>query len=135
MKTKILFIALAIVCSSLGIASAQKEEKVYHYCLSSSVSEKKVYVSTVLTSTKNREGYFNPDNISLNNQWHEKLEFLGLAKGVSYSSNTSNNYQVWNSDYDHVDKSRQDEIYDYKKRGYEITYVDNFYYRQEKTKY
>jgi hypothetical protein len=115
MKTKILFIALAIVCSSLGIASAQKEQKVYNYSLSASSTDKKIYV--------------NPSIQSLDRQWHKKLEFLGLAQGGSYSSY---NTRDWWPDYDHVDKSRQDEIYDYKKKGYEITYIDDFYYRKEK---
>lgn len=133
MKTKILFIAVAIVCSSLGVASAQKEQKVYNYSLSASSNDKKIYVSPVLTSTTNSiiesDGYLNPSIQSLDRQWHKKLEFLGLAQGVSYSSY---NTRDWWHDYDHVYDSRQDEISRYKKNGYEITYIDDFYYRKEK---
>ena len=60
MKTKILFIALAIVCSSLGFASAQKETKVYSYGWAYSYKHKVIYVSAIVSGVENSTRYYSP---------------------------------------------------------------------------
>jgi len=127
MKTKILFIALAIVCSSLGIASAQKEKSVYAVAISRGDTKTGIYISQVISSTMNKPGYINPQNFSFKLQWEKKLEMIDVSS--TYLSWFGCD---WNEDYEYVSKYREDKIYEYKKQGLPIHYVENFSFRQEK---
>ena len=126
MKTKILFFALAIVCSSLGFTSAQKEKKVYNFAYAYSYEKKIIYVSCIVSGVKESKTYFDANETGLNNQWYDKLKTF-LDKTYDYTR------EVWVfGDYDNVDERRTKTIGHYKEEGFSIRYVDDFYYRQPK---
>ena len=126
MKTKILFIALTIVCSSLGIASAQTEKRVYNFAYAYSYEKKMIYVSCMTRGVMDSKTYFDASDTEVKTQWREKLRTF-LENSYDYT------IEVWLfRDYDMVDDRRTKIIGDFKEKGFSVRYVDDFYYRQSK---
>jgi hypothetical protein len=126
MKTKMLVIALAIVCSSIGYVSAQKEKKVYAYCFGYLYETKIIYISPVVSGYENRKGYVDATVQALSNQWQNAVKKETEKFFAYYKS-----YYGWSSDYDAVDNARTDMIREYKSKGFTVYYIDDFWFRQK----
>lgn len=126
MKTKIIFFTLAILCSSLGITSAQKEKRVYNFAYAYSYEKKMIYVSCMTRGVMESKTYFDASETEFKTQWREKLRTF-LDNSYDYT------IEVWLfRDYDMVDERRTEIIGKYRQEGFSIRYVDDFYYRQSK---
>ena len=133
MKTKILFIAMAIVCSSLGIASAQKEKKVYGFAYSkySKTYEHKIlYISDVVSGKCKYLSYASsyecPQTTELSIQWNAKFKTI-----VEETFRYDNDKWAWHDSYNDVDKYRTEFIGRYKQSGWDIRYVESFNFRND----
>lgn len=127
MKTKILVIALAIVCSSLGFASAQKEKKIYGFAYAYRYNQKVLYMSPLLNGVEKSTMYFDAMENALYVQWDKKLKTL-LDDSYNYTKCT----YAWFYDYDKTNDYRTEIIGNYKQKGFSIHYVDDFYFKKEK---
>lgn len=128
MKTKMLFIAVAMVFGAMQFSNAQnkpKEKRVFAYCFGYLYDTKIIYISPIVSGYENREGYYDPSVQALSNQWQNAVKKETERFFAYYKS-----YYGWFSDYDAVDNSRTDMIREYKSKGFSVYYLDDFYFRQ-----
>ena len=133
MKSKILFITLAIVFSSLGFASAQKEKKEYSFVYAKytkSYDRKIVYISEIVSGKckylSSASGYECPQRATLSIQWNAKFKTI-VEDNFRYDLGMYG----WYDSYVDVDKFRTELIANYKERGWDIHYVQDFYFKDE----
>ena len=132
MKTKILFIAVAILMGATNIASAQKQgtrEYNFAYAFYKGYEYKDFYVSPILNGLKDDPDYINSPIYAVSNQWNTHL-----ATFIENMYKIDCKEWVWQSDYDKVYDSRAEMIASFKQKGFSIHYIDDFYYRQPKRK-
>lgn len=137
MKTKMVFIALAILWSSVQVINAQeKEYTVYNYAMSvgktTEGGKSKVLVSDIQTATMNKSGYEKPTADRLKDQWQKQLVKMDISTlYLSYIRDFSD----WDNNYDRVNDEREEKIASYKRNGFEIVYIVNFSFRQKSNNY
>jgi hypothetical protein len=129
MKTKILFIAVAILCSSLGIASAEKEKKVYSYGWAYSHKHKIIYVSCMVSGIENSPTLVSPLYNVLQYQWMKRVNPIIEDNGYYVSDFTQDVFRFL--DYDYIDDNRTEWIRKFRNDGFSVRYIDDFYYRQK----
>lgn len=141
MKTKILFIALAIIMGAANVASAQEdmdvrvnspEVRVYGFIYSYTAYDakyKEIYVSAIQRGSKYGKEYLNASKTDLKLQWDK---YLRMVIEDYYSLRYTINEYAFFTDYDDVDDYRVKIIGDYKQKGYTVRYQDDFYYKNAK---
>jgi len=133
MKTKMLFIAMAILLSSVQLIKAQdKEKRVYSYGWAYSYKSKYLFISPIVSATENRKGYVSPLYNVLAYQWQKRF-FKVLDDYTDLSSTDfTNDVFVWQYDYDKIDDMRTEKIRKFKSEGFQVRYIDDFWYNQKK---
>jgi|WetSurMetagenome_2_1015567.scaffolds.fasta_scaffold43197_1 hypothetical protein len=131
MKTKILWIALIISLGTMQQINAQnkysKSQTVYSYCYAYNYDTKIFYVSSIVSAQTNRNGYIDPFPQDLANQWQNKLK-----KETDQFFSYEKVQMGWGwTDYDDLDNRRTDIIREYKSKGFQVIYIDDFYYFQK----
>jgi len=134
MKTKMVFIALAmVILGATFSANAQETKKKYAFAYATwsyDYSQKLLYITPVVTGKCIYKSYYSsyecPQVASLSLQWHAKFKTI-VEKSFQFKEETT----LWGDDYDKTDEYRTEFIGRYKQSGYTIRYVDDFWYRDE----
>lgn len=131
MKTKFLWITFTILLGAVQLTDAQtndsKSQRVFSYCYAYNYDTKYFYVSPIVYGMTNLEGYFDPFPQALTNQWQNRLkletdQFFAYEKG----------HMGWGwTDFDELDGRRIDMIREYRSKGFEVIFIDDFYFRQQ----
>lgn len=104
-----------------------KSQSVFSFCYAYNYETKYFYVSPIVTGLTNLEGYFDPFPQALTNQWQNRLkietdQFFAYEKvhlGWGYT------------DFDALESRRVDIIREYMSKGFEVIYLDDFFFRQQ----
>jgi hypothetical protein len=130
MKTRILFIALAIFIGIADITNAQKKDvQVYGFVYSyyKAYEYKDIYFSCIVSGVKNSSEFIDPVPNALGNQWSAKVKSLF----EDYYKLNSMEY-AWFESYDDVDSYRTKLMGEYRQKGFSIHVVDDFYFKKTK---
>jgi hypothetical protein len=130
MKTRILFIAIAIFVGIANITNAQKKDvQVYGFAYSAYKANeyKDVYFSTVVNAVQNSSEFQDPVRNALGNQWFAKVKSL-----LSDYYKLDWTEYAWFESYDDVDSYRTKLMGEYRQKGFSIHVVDDFYFKKTK---
>ncbi len=133
MKT-IRILLFSVFFSSLGLSAYAQDVTKYNFCYAYSFETKMFWVSNIVSGVEHDRSdrnkiYMPPTSIGLKLQWRAKLETI-LEKS-DYLKMTIVEPNVW-WDYDRIDERRTEVIGKYKQWGFQIYYVKDMRYRQDK---
>lgn len=134
MKVNITILMVSLLTfAGIQSAHAQKtEDKVYGfgYAYSKSYKEQVLYVSNIVEGMQNSAIYLPATGVDLGNQWHDYFK-ASVDNYTSYHISKTGFIGKSVSSYNQIDEERTKMIGEYRQKGYEIRYLNNFRFRKK----
>jgi hypothetical protein len=133
MKTTRL-LSFVMLLSIVGLKANAQDVKKYNYCYAYSYDTKMLWVSNIVSAIEHHRSepnkiYMPPNSTALYNQWNDKLKTI--LQQSDYLKMTVVKPSVW-FDYDRIDEERTKTIGKFKQEGFQIYFVKDMRYRQDK---